>query len=157
MEIRIDRAKKRDIPRILQIERQSFPTPWSEWVFKQELENKHSHFLVAKLKEKRKEIVGYLVMWIVLDEAHISNIAVAPEHRRKGIGEMLMRYALEMAKSRGVFKVTLEVRETNLPAQNLYRKLGFRLLGVRKEYYTDTGEDALLMGITDLQSLEIRR
>jgi len=138
----------------MEIELRSFPTPWSEWAFRRELKSKNAHLLVAKIG---REVVGYLDIWIVLDEAHITNIAVAPEHRRKGIGEKLMRHALEMAKSKGVRKVTLEVRQGNIPAQNLYRKFGFKLLGVRKEYYTDTGEDALIMGITDLQSMEIER
>ncbi|HID56397.1 TPA: ribosomal-protein-alanine N-acetyltransferase [Candidatus Poribacteria bacterium] len=154
MEVRIGRARRRDIPRIMEIELRSFPTPWSEWAFRRELKSKNAHLLVAKIG---REVVGYLDIWIVLDEAHITNIAVAPEHRRKGIGEKLMRHALEMAKSKGVRKVTLEVRQGNIPAQNLYRKFGFKLLGVRKEYYTDTGEDALIMGITDLQSMEIER
>jgi len=154
MEVRIGRARRRDIPHIVEIERRSFPTPWSEWAFRRELKSKNAHFLVAKIG---REVVGYLDIWIVLDEAHITNIAVAPEHRRKGIGERLMRYALEMAKSKGVRKVTLEVRENNIPAQNLYRKFGFRPLGIREGYYTDTGEDALVMGITDLQSMEIER
>ena len=90
-------------------------------------------------------IVGYLGLWLMVDEAHIVAIATHPEYRRRGIGERLLARALELAREREARAVTLEVRVSNLPAQRLYEKFGFRRVGVRRRYYTDTGEDAIIM------------
>lgn len=90
-------------------------------------------------------IVGYLGLWFMVDEAHIVAIATHPEYRRRGIGERLLARALELAREREARTVTLEVRVSNLPAQRLYEKYGFRRVGMRPRYYTDTGEDAIIM------------
>lgn len=144
MEVRIERAERGDLPGILRIERASFSMPWSYWAFMRDLLSRHAHLFVAKIGD---EVVGYIDIWIAGDEGHITNLAVSPDHRRMGIGAKLLGYALDFARSKGARRVWLEVRRSNLAAQRLYRKFGFRTIGVRRGYYTDTGEDALLMGV----------
>ncbi|RKY04844.1 ribosomal-protein-alanine N-acetyltransferase [Candidatus Poribacteria bacterium] len=144
MEVRIERAERRDLAGIMRIERASFSMPWSRWAFLRDLLSRHAHLFVAKIGD---EVVGYVDIWITEEEGHITNLAVSPRHRRKGIGSMLLKHALDYARSKGVKKVWLEVRRSNLAAQRLYAKFGFKAIGVRRGYYTDTGEDALLMGV----------
>ena len=137
-----------DLDGVLAIESQSYPTPWSRRAFESELrDNVYAHYFVAEYED---QIVGYFGMWIILDEAHITNIAVSPKMRRQGIGEKMLRFAFEKARELGASKMTLEVRVSNHQAQNLYRKLGFVERGIRKGYYTDTNEDALIMWKDDL-------
>lgn len=138
----------KDLDHVLEIEQKSFPTPWSRRSFVSELtENVYAHYVVA---EQNGTIVGYSGMWVILDEAHITNIAVRPESRGQGIGEFLLRDMIERSKSRGARRMTLEVRVSNTVAQNLYKKLGFQARGRRKGYYSDTGEDAIVMWLDDL-------
>jgi ribosomal-protein-alanine N-acetyltransferase len=137
-----------DLDRILEIELHSFPTPWSRRSFISELtENIYAHYVVL---EEDEHIVAYCGMWVILDEAHITNIAVAPEARGKGYGEYLFRDMIERSKSRGARRMTLEVRVSNEVAKSLYKKLGFEARGLRKGYYSDTGEDAIVMWLDDL-------
>ncbi|MCS7172527.1 MAG: ribosomal protein S18-alanine N-acetyltransferase [Armatimonadetes bacterium] len=141
--VRIERMREQDIPRILQIERASFPTPWPPNAYRREIrENRTAYYIVARVGE---EVVGYAGMWIILEEAHITTIAVDPAWRGRKIGERLLVALIEEARNRGARWVTLEVRKSNRIAQNLYRKYGFREVHVRKGYYTDNGEDALIM------------
>jgi ribosomal-protein-alanine N-acetyltransferase len=132
-----------DLARVIEIEQASFPTPWPRDAYTHELrENRLACYLVARLMH---QIVGYTGMWIILDEAHVTTIAVAPEHRRRRIGERLLVALLEEAMRRGARWVTLEVRKSNAGAQALYRKYGFKEIGVRRGYYSDNREDAIVM------------
>ncbi len=135
--------KSEDIDEVLKIERLCFSTPWSYQAFKSEIEGNHcARYVVA---EREGHVIGYGGMWIILDEAHITNVAVHPHYRGKGIGEALMKALINTAAQLKITSMTLEVRVSNKIAQNLYEKLGFMGVGVRKGYYTDNGEDALIM------------
>lgn len=132
-----------DLDGVLEIERVSFPTPWSRAAYYRELtDNTYAHYVVAK---RGDEVVGYAGMWVLLDEAHVTNIAVHPRHRRRGIGEALMLQLMAIAREKGAARMTLEVRPSNKTAQKLYQKLGFVARGIRRRYYSDTKEDAIVM------------
>ncbi|MCK9524996.1 MAG: ribosomal protein S18-alanine N-acetyltransferase [Limnochordia bacterium] len=132
-----------DIPMVQLVERKCFSTPWSRNIFVSEVTcNDNAIYVVALVGER---IVGYAGIWIILDEGHITNIAVDPLFQRKGIGEGLMDVLTEAAVKRGVIAMTLEVRVSNSGAQTLYSKLGFVPNGIRKQYYQDDKEDALIM------------
>jgi [ribosomal protein S18]-alanine N-acetyltransferase len=138
--------KEEDIDQILKIEELSFATPWTRQSFENELNL--NQFAVYLVLEKEGKIVGYCGMWLIVDEAHITNIAVLPEFRGQKLGEGILRMIMEVAKKRGAKSMTLEVRVSNTVAQSLYRKLGFMNGGIRKNYYTDNYEDALVMWVT---------
>jgi ribosomal-protein-alanine N-acetyltransferase len=132
-----------DIPQVHLVERRSFPNPWSKNIFLSELtRNDAAIYIVAVVDER---IVGYAGMWIILDEGHITNIAVEPAYRRRGIGRGLLGELTRYALGRGVVAMTLEVRVSNTGAQALYTELGFEPRGIRREYYQDDKEDALIM------------
>ncbi|HWR61485.1 MAG TPA: tRNA (adenosine(37)-N6)-threonylcarbamoyltransferase complex dimerization subunit type 1 TsaB [Clostridia bacterium] len=132
-----------DIDQVCEIEKLSFKTPWSRESFEAEISgNKLARYVVAKVGGK---VAAYGGMWIVLDEGHITNIAVHPDYRGMKLGEKLVLSMLEKARSCGALNITLEVRNSNTVARNLYRKLGFVDSGIRKGYYSDTGEDAVIM------------
>ena len=138
--------KKEDLPEILAIERLSFPTPWTEGMFLDELRTEHAQCLVVKIETDGKAmIVAYIIFWLVADEVHLHNLAVRSEFRRQGLAHNLMNLMKGIAAQAGIKRQTLEVRETNLGAINLYRKCGFVVKGKRPQYYTDTREDALVM------------
>ncbi|WP_026702944.1 ribosomal protein S18-alanine N-acetyltransferase [Salibacterium aidingense] len=137
--------EERDIEGILQVEHDSFQMPWTRYAFFNELtNNQFAHYLVAEWKE---EIIGYCGVWLIIDEAHITNIAVHSSFRGYHIGELLLKNVLDMAHAYGARTMTLEVRVSNLIAQSLYKKLGFQPGGIRKNYYTDNREDALVMWV----------
>ncbi len=147
-EIEIQKMTLNDLDRILEIEAQSYKTPWSRRAFTSEItENSYAHYFVARHEGK---IVGYVGMWVILEEAHITNIAVDPAYRRQRVGQRMLEAMFEKAKEYGATRMTLEVRVSNYGAQNLYRKLGFVDRGTRKGYYTDTNEDAIIMWKDDL-------
>jgi len=132
-----------DIGGVLEIEQMSFPTPWPRDAYHHELrENRLACYLVAR---EFHRIVGYAGMWVILDEAHVTTIAVDPLHRRRGFGERLLVALIDEAMKRGARWVTLEVRKSNLGAQTLYRKYGFKDIGIRRAYYSDNREDAIVM------------
>lgn len=132
-----------DIDQVCEIENLSFKTPWSRESFEAEISgNNLARYVVAKVDGK---VAAYGGMWIVLDEGHITNIAVHPDYRGMKLGEKLVLSMLEKARSCGALNITLEVRTSNTVARNLYRKLGFVDSGIRKGYYSDTGEDAAIM------------
>lgn len=132
-----------DIDRICEIENKSFVTPWSKNAFIDEVSNnKLADYVVVVLNN---EIVGYGGMWIILDEAHVTNIAIDPDFRGNGLGNVLVEGILNKCKQREIKKITLEVRQHNNPALSLYKKYGFCECGIRKGYYTDTKEDAIIM------------
>jgi len=141
--VRIEEMRLQDVDQVLGIERRSYPTPWSRRAFVSELtENAYAHYLVARLGQR---VVGYIGMWFVIDEGHITNVAVHPDARNRGVGRQLMQAAMDLARLSGGVRVTLEVRISNAVAQHLYSSLGFQTVGVRRGYYTDNGEDAYIM------------
>lgn len=141
--IELQSMSPEDIDEVCEIEKLSFTTPWSRESFESELsKNSLAKYIVAKVDEK---VAAYGGMWIVLDEAHITNIAVHPDYRGQKIGEKLVQELLRTAKDSKAAKITLEVRASNEVARNLYKKLGFEDSGLRKGYYADTGEDAVIM------------
>ncbi|MER2090036.1 MAG: ribosomal protein S18-alanine N-acetyltransferase [Sporosarcina sp.] len=134
-----------DIPSVVEIENEAFATPWTEEVFEHEMTgNDYAYYVVAV---SREEVIGHCGMWVVMDECHITNVAVRKHMRGNGIGEALMKEAIEHCRKNEVRLMTLEVRMTNTTAQNLYRKLGFQDGGIRKNYYSDDHEDALVMWV----------
>lgn len=135
-----------DLDEALTIERESFSTPWSRELFKRELNMPQGRSFVAV--DSSGQIVGYLCYWIVADEVHILNLATHPNHRRKGIASLLLKYGLEYSQEEGAREATLEVRRSNYKAIALYRNFHFSPIGIRRGYYSDTGEDALIMGRT---------
>lgn len=143
--IRIGNCREGDMGEMIAIEKDSFRSPWSEKLFRGEMTNPISRMLVARVDRlPDKPVAGYIVYWRVADEMHLHNIAVRTDLRRKKIALLLLREAIRASKSEGARWVTLEVRRSNLPAQNLYKKIGFAVKGVRPGYYSDTGEDALI-------------
>jgi len=132
-----------DVPVISAIEREVFTVPWSAEAFVNEL--KHNQFARYTVMELDRNIIGYGGMWIIMDEAHVTNIAVRAPYRGRGYGEMLLRRLMRTAREQGAKSMTLEVRVSNEVAQNLYRKLGFVQNGIRPRYYTDNQEDAYIM------------
>jgi len=127
---------------VLAIERDSFPEPWSRRLFQQEMNHPGSEFVVMIMDAR---VVGYGGFWMVLEEAHITSVAVLPELRRRGLGSLLLSRLLEIAVGKGARRATLEVRESNVAGINLYRKFGFEPVAVRHKYYSKTQEDALIM------------
>ncbi|WP_110926855.1 ribosomal protein S18-alanine N-acetyltransferase [Bacillus massiliglaciei] len=137
--------KVEDIDQVLEVERHSFTLPWSKDAFYNELTN--NQYAVYLVLEDEGKIAGYCGAWIVLDETHITNIAILPEYRGKKLGEALLRKMIEVSLSMGSIKMTLEVRVSNHVAISLYEKLGFQKGGIRKNYYTDNREDAYVMWV----------
>ena len=135
-----------DIDGVLKIEQEAFSLPWTRDAFVQEMTtNLHAYYLVAE--DQDQQIVGFCGMWLVMDESHITNVAVTEQVKGQGIGEGLMREAIRVGKETGAVLMTLEVRVSNTIAQNLYRKLDFQNGGIRKGYYSDNLEDALVMWV----------
>jgi len=144
-----------DVPRVTEIDREAFPTLWPPANYQRELKNGLAHYIVA-CDEGRRHIMGFAGLWMLVDEAHITNIAVREKHRRQGIGETLLIAIIELAIELGARLITLEVRASNTEAQKLYAKYGFVRVGLRHGYYTDNREDAVLMSIEDVKSAEVR-
>jgi ribosomal-protein-alanine N-acetyltransferase len=143
--VRIRLMDESDLDDVTKLEKLSFKTPWSREAFFNEMtKNQFAYYLVVELN---KEIIGYCGLWVIIDESHITNIAIHPSYRRKGIGDYLFRGVMAMAKTLGARKMSLEVRVSNTTAQALYRKYGFQEGGIRKNYYTDNQEDALVMWV----------
>lgn len=145
-EISFRPLKEEDIPELYEkVEKASFTVPWSQKTFYDEI--KHNQFAHYTVLEIDGVIAGYCGLWIIVDEAHITNIAIRPEYRRLGLGKALLIYVMELATLAGAKKMTLEVRVTNTIAQNLYKQLGFEITGVRPRYYSDNNEDAYIMWV----------
>lgn len=146
-EFRIRAMQLEDLGRILEIESESFNSPWSENAFKHELiENFLATYLVFEdVNKDDSHIFGYGGYWLIKDDAHITNLAVCPKYRGLGAGRIVLGALLEHAKNRGANRATLEVRKTNQTAKNLYLHFGFKVYGVRPNYYQDNQEDALIM------------
>ena len=143
MELSVSKMELADLDVVLALENIAFVSPWSRSSFLYELlENPRAVYLAAKFDG---QLAGYIGMWEIFDEGHITNLAVHPDFRRQGIARRLLWDLTEIAKSHGILKLTLEVRQSNLPAQLLYAKIGFVKAGVRRRYYRDNNEDALIM------------
>lgn len=168
-----------DVPEVMAIERASFASAWPQTAYEKELENRLARYLVAidtgarprragpcrrlfRALRRRPEapaferIVGFVGVWLMVDEAHIVTLAVSPESRRRGIGELLVLGALELAYAHGMGRVTLEVRASNEAARALYERCGFRRAGVRPRYYSDNNEDAVVMTTPFIASPDFR-
>jgi [ribosomal protein S18]-alanine N-acetyltransferase len=133
-----------DLDEVMAIERTSFRHPWSSNFFLEELQVACARSILAQLNDK---IVGYVLFWLLPESVDIHNIAVHPAFRRQRIGQALLQQVVEQARSRNSSRVTLEVRVSNIAAQKLYESVGFVSQGLRKGYYSDDGEDALIMAL----------
>jgi ribosomal-protein-alanine N-acetyltransferase len=138
-----------DIPNVVDLDKLSFNLPWPERAFRFELtDNPAARCWVFELD---KRIVGMIVAWFLVDEAHIATIATHPDHRRQGIAKELLTYALRYMSREGAVTSFLEVRESNIAARDMYYKFGYEDTGRRKRYYKDTDEDAILMTLNGLE------
>ena len=181
----VERMRLEDIPQVVDIERQAFPSPWPARAYRYEVtQNRLAHYFVARsqtaagvvheaevegsLLERlqtwthrgqsdRRPIVGYCGFWVMAQEAHISTIAVDPRYRGLGIGQLLLVTAIDKALELDAALVSLEVRVSNFAAQNLYRKYGFKIVGRRQRYYSDNREDALIMTADRIASVPYQR
>lgn len=142
-ELILRKGELSDAAWVAEIEKICFNEPWSEESIKSDIEHsERSFYIVAEIDG---HIVGYIGCWKIIDEGHITNVAVRPEFRRKHIAENLIKVMISVTEDEDISSWTLEVRETNEPAKSLYKKLGFMEAGKRKEYYKDTKEDAIIM------------
>lgn len=139
-----------DIKDVLRIEQQSFTTTWPSNAFFQELhDNKLAHYFIGRVG---KQLVAYGGIWVILEDSHVTTIAVSPAFRGRKFGEVMLLHLLDEAITRGASWMTLEVRESNAIAQSLYRKYGFTTVSTRKGYYSDNNENALVMWAGNLKS-----
>lgn len=144
-----------DIADVHEIERASFPVPWPAYAFRQELEmNRLARYLLVRAGPR---IVAYGGLWLMVDEAHVTTFAVLPAWRRQGVGGRLMVALMDLAYDLRASIVTLEVRLSNEAARGLYARFGFRPVGIRPRYYSDNGEDALIMTTERLDAPESRK
>lgn len=148
MNLRIRKMTVDDIRAVVDLDQKSFSLPWPERSFRFELtDNPASRCWVAELDGK---VVGMIVVWLIVDEAHVATVATHPEYRRQGIGKRLLAHALRHMMLDGARSSFLEVRESNLAAQEMYRKFGYEATGRRRHYYRDNDEDAILMTLESL-------
>jgi [ribosomal protein S18]-alanine N-acetyltransferase len=154
LRLRIEPMQLDDVPEVHRIESASFPTPWPDYAFRQEIQtNRLAHYLVVKAGD---ETIGYGGLWLMVDEAHVTTFAVLPEWRRRGVGARLMLELMGVAASLHARVVTLEVRLSNHAARSLYGRFGFKPVGIRPRYYSDNNEDALIMTTAPLSTPEMR-
>jgi ribosomal-protein-alanine N-acetyltransferase len=152
MNLLIRRMTLKDLEQVIAIDQASFSLPWPERSFRYELtDNPASRAWVA---EADGRIVGMIVAWLLVDEAHIATLATHPEYRRQGIAGRLLTHTLRQMADEGAVSSFLEVRESNVVAQEMYRKFGFKVSGRRPRYYKDNDEDAILMTLTRLEGLQ---
>lgn len=145
MQVYITAMEKSDIDEVYEIEKKSYGEHhWSKDSFYNECQNNIANYFTAK-DHKSGKVVGYLGSWFIVDECHITNVAVSPDLRRQKIAEQLLIHLIEKCYEKLIKYITLEVRVSNLPAIKLYEKFGFKSIGVRKKYYQDNDEDALIM------------
>ncbi|MHB8432801.1 MAG: ribosomal protein S18-alanine N-acetyltransferase [Candidatus Tyrphobacter sp.] len=139
-----------DVPHVLRIEREAFATQWPADAFYNEIAaNKLAHYFVGRYDGR---IVAYGGIWVILEDAHVTTIAVGTQHRGRGFGETMLLRLVDEALARGASWMTLEVRESNVVAQQLYKKYGFTTVTARKAYYSDNDENALVMWAGNLKS-----
>lgn len=147
MNVNVSIMDEKDIDGVLEVSNLSFSSPWSRVSYEQELSNSLARYFVAKVDDK---IVGFIGTWIIVDESHITNVAVHPDYRNLKIASKLIESMLNYCKEKNCTAYTLEVRESNKAAISLYKKHGFKIDGIRKEYYQDNKEDALLMWLREI-------
>lgn len=148
-----------DVPRVREIDTASFSLPWPERSFRFEIsENPASRLWVAEIENEAGErlLAGMIVMWLILDEAHIGTFAVHPDYRRLGIGQKLLAETLLAAHDEGVRLCYLEVRRSNQAAIGLYEQFGFTITSIRAHYYRDNGEDAMMMTLNPVDADRLR-
>lgn len=131
-----------DLDAVLDLEQKCFDIPWTRGMFEDELFNPNAIYFVA---EDRGKVCGYAGMWKIIDEGHVTNLAVHPDHRGKGFGKKLIQSLISYSKDNGINAITLEVRVSNIAAISLYESFGFARAGIRRQYYADNNEDALIM------------
>jgi [ribosomal protein S18]-alanine N-acetyltransferase len=136
------RMQPSDLEEVLAIESTSFASPWTREMFLEEMDNRNARLMVFRLEGR---IIGYICFWMVMDEAHLLNIAVHPEQRCRGYGTAIMGYLESVCVQEGINRLLLEVGRRNTPARSLYKKLGFSSIGFRKQYYSAIKDDALVM------------
>jgi len=152
--VRIEPMTLDDLERVHAIEQASFFPTWPDEAYRNELmTNKLATYLVARLDDV---VIGFAGIWLMVDEAHVTTFAVDPAWRRRGVGERLLLALLDVSVARRAREATLEVRLSNMAARRLYEKYGFRPVGIRPRYYTDNGEDALIMTTEPLESASMR-
>lgn len=147
---RIARMRLEDIEHVSRLERRCYTLPWSSSAYVTEIGNPNAYYTVAK--DEQSAVIGYAGMWVIMDEIHITTIAVDPASRGRKIGERLLLDLLDEGLSRGAERATLEVREHNAVAHNLYLKYGFEDVAVRKRYYSDNNENAVIMWANNMLS-----
>ena len=149
-----------DVDQVYTIDAQSFNLPWTKKSYIFELtENHASASWVAEVVDEtgKPQVVGMIVTWFIIDEVHIATIAVHPEYRHQGIGRRLLAHAILHSAYKGANVAMLEVRHTNLNAQSLYQQFGFKVVGVRKNYYKDNNEDAFMMNLDPIVVEAVQR
>jgi len=137
---------EKDLPFVIEIENMSYPNPWHLSSFRGEIENRPISNPYVIMYRPLEKIIGYLIYWHIRNEVQISNIAISPDYRQMGVGEGILRKVLVEMRHKGADFVFLEVRPSNLAARCLYEKIGFTILGLRKGYYRNPSEDAIVMG-----------
>lgn len=150
--VAVSPLQPKDVLEVSGLERKCYTLPWSATAYATELTNPNAHYLVARgeTDDTGERIVGYGGIWVVMDEMHITTLAVDPAARGRRVGERLLTALIEEGIRRGALRATLEVRQSNQIAQNLYRKYGFQDVAIRKAYYSDNGENAIIMWAEDL-------
>ena len=143
----VRRMREEDLPAVRTIEALSFSNPWSDNTFRGEIQNTPVSSPLVVVRRPGDEVVAYVVFWQIRDDVQINNIAVHPASRGLGLGEALMRFAIAKVRAAGAEFMTLDVRQSNVAAVALYKKLGFEILWTRKNYYTRPDEDACVMGL----------
>ena len=135
-----------DLPFVLAIEKRSFTLPWPEASFIGELENVHISYPFVIIQRQQNKVIGYIIFWRLGEEAQLSNFAIHPDYQRRGVGQAVLSKVLAMLSKLKIKHIVLEVRPSNLAARSLYNKFGFKTMGLKKNYYVDPVEDALIMG-----------
>jgi ribosomal-protein-alanine N-acetyltransferase len=143
----IRRMKENDLAAVRTIEALSFSNPWSDNTFRGEIQNTSISFPLVVVRRPGDEVIAYIIFWQIRDDVQVNNLAVHPDCRGLGLGEVMMRFAIAKVRAAGASFMTLEVRPSNTAAVTLYKKLGFGILGTRKNYYTKPEEDAFVMGL----------
>jgi ribosomal-protein-alanine N-acetyltransferase len=152
--VSVEPMRRTDLDAVVRIDKRCFPTPWLSSAYLTELSNRSASYIVARIGQ---EIVGYAGAWVIMNEAHITTLAVDPAYQGRKIGERLLLAILDEAILQGASRATLEVRENNRAAQSLYRKYGFHEAAIRKNYYTDNGENALVMWADEIDTPRFRQ
>jgi ribosomal-protein-alanine N-acetyltransferase len=141
------RMEEKDLPYVYAIESISFPNPWHLSTFKGEIQNHEISYPLVAVHSMEERVIGYIIFWVIRDEVQINNIAINPDFRRKGIGESMLGQVIAAVKKNDATFISLEVRPSNGAAFSLYQKLGFKIIGRRKDYYFNPREDALVLGM----------